>query len=140
MHTERFTFEGSQGDALAARLDVPSGRPAATALFAELLLAALGSCTSMTIRMYADRKEWPLQGVEVRLTYRRVHGDDCRDCEVRPAMVDEIERVLDLVGPLTADQRGRLLEMAERCALHRTLVGTKRIVTRLAVEGGGIGQ
>lgn len=55
-------------------------------------------------------------------------------------MVDEIERVLDLVGPLTADQRGRLLEMAERCPLHRTLVGTKRIVTRLAVEGGGIGR
>lgn len=99
----------------------------------DLLLAALGSCTSMTIRMYAERKEWPLERVEVRLSHRRVHADDCRDCDARAGMVDEIERVIELVGPLTGDQRARFVEMAERCPVHRTLVGTKRIVTRLAV-------
>jgi putative redox protein len=87
----------------------------------DFLLAALGSCTSMTVAMYARRKGWPLEGVTVRLRHAKVHASDCAECETKEGMLDRIERDVELVGPLTADQRSRLLEVASKCPVHRTL-------------------
>lgn len=96
----------------------------------DLLLAALGACTAMTLRMYAERKGWPLERVSVQLTHDRIHAVDAENCETR-CMIDRIDTVLDLDGPLTDEQRDRLAEIAERCPVHRTLVEDKQIVTRL---------
>jgi putative redox protein len=98
----------------------------------ELLLAALGACTSMTISMYARRKRWPLEGVTVRLRHAKIHAEDCAECETKEGMLDRIEREITLTGPLDAEQRGRLLEIANRCPVHRTLVSEIDIRTRLA--------
>ena len=100
----------------------------------DLLLAALGACTTMTLRMYARRKDWPLQGVSARLRHGKIHARDCERCESDESRVDRIERELVLEGPLSDEQRARLLEIADRCPVHRTLMGAKEIVTR-AVEG-----
>lgn len=98
----------------------------------DLLLAALGTCTSMTLRMYADRHDWPLEQVAVRLEHDRVHADDCRDVEADPCVVDHIDRIIRLDGGLSGEQRARLLALAERCPVHRTLTGEIRVATRLA--------
>ena len=98
----------------------------------DYLLAALGSCTSMTLRMYADRKEWPLESVTVRLTHRKVHASDCADCESEAGYVDTVNRDIELAGPLSDEQRGRLLEIADRCPVHKTLDGEVVVNTRLA--------
>jgi len=95
-----------------------------------LLLAALGACTSMTLRLYADRKGWPLEGISVRLEHERVYEKDCAECETGDGRLSRIRSVVTLSGPLSADQRLRLLEIAERCPVHRTLVGPVRIETR----------
>ena len=87
----------------------------------DLLLAALGACTSMTIRMYADRERLPLHGVSVRLSHGRVHAKDCADCESETGTLDRIEREIRLDGPLNDEQRGRLLAIADKCPVHRTL-------------------
>jgi putative redox protein len=87
----------------------------------ELLLSALGSCTAMTLRMYADRKGLPLERVEVRLRQSRAHEPDCETCATDVVGVDHIERHITLVGPLTDDMRKRLLEIADRCPVHQTL-------------------
>ena len=98
-----------------------------------LLLAALGACTSMTLRLYADRKGWPLEGVTVRLSQSRIHARDCADCEEKEdARVDRITREIELTGPLSPEQKQRLVEIAKRCPVHRTLIGQKEIVTTLA--------
>ena len=97
----------------------------------DLLLAALGACTSMTVSMYARRKEWPLQHVAVHLRHSRVHAEDCAQCETTPKKLDRIERELELRGPLTDDQRTRLLSIAERCPVHVTLTSEIDIRTRL---------
>lgn len=97
----------------------------------ELLLAALGACTSMTLRMYADRKGWPLEGVTVELRHQKVHAQDCADCETREGKVDEVQRGIALEGALDAQQRARLLEIADRCPVHRTLESEIRVRTRL---------
>lgn len=98
----------------------------------DLLLAALGACTSMTLRMYAARKKWPLEKVIVRLRHGRIHAQDCADCETKEGSIDRFEREIEMHGDLSQEQRQRLLEIAELCPVHRTLVGEKKIVTRLA--------
>lgn len=87
----------------------------------DLLLAALGSCTSMTVGMYARRKQWPLTRVTIRLSHSRVHARDCAVCDTEDAMLTVIERVVEFNGPLSDAQRERLLDIANRCPVHRTL-------------------
>jgi putative redox protein len=98
----------------------------------DLLLAALGSCTSMTAGVYARRKGWLLESVTVRLTHSRIHAADCANCETEEGMLDRIDLVIELEGPLTQEQRARLLEITERCPVHRTLRSEIEIVSRLA--------
>lgn len=100
----------------------------------DLLLAALGSCTTMTLRLYADHKGWPLTGIDVRLRHRRIHAADCADCEgsEKGGKLDLIEREIDLRGELDGEQRQRLLEIADRCPVHRTLSHEIKIRTREA--------
>ena len=87
----------------------------------DYLLAALGSCTAMTLRMYADRKGWPLESVTVRLSQDRIHATACGECETEEGRIDRIEREIELEGPLEEEQRRRLLEIADMCPVHRTL-------------------
>jgi uncharacterized OsmC-like protein len=88
----------------------------------DLLLAALGACTSMTLRLYADRKKLPLTRTEVRLRHSRIYATDCAECETKEGMLDRIERVITLEGDLDAQARKQLLEIADKCPVHRTLV------------------
>jgi len=96
----------------------------------ELLMAALGTCTSMTLRMYADRKNWSLGPVKVRMSHEKIHAKDCEACETKDGRVDRIVRELVLSGDLTEEQRIRLLEIADRCPVHRTLESEVQVVTR----------
>ena len=97
----------------------------------SLLLAALGSCTSMTIGMYARRKRWPLENVTVWLRHKRKHVADGEDAAETERFLTVIEREIALDGPLSPEQRARLLEIAERCPVHRTLESRIQIHTRL---------
>ncbi len=87
----------------------------------SILLGALGACTSMTLQIYARRKGWPLEKVEVSLKHSRIHSGDCDDCEAASGKIERIERYISLTGKLSDEQRGRLLEIAQRCPVHRTL-------------------
>ena len=103
----------------------------------DLLLASLGACKSMTLRMYAERKQWPLEEVSVRLRHQRIHAKDCEECQSTDGKIDQIEVDLDLSGPLTEEQLERLAEISERCPVQRTLV-TETVVKsdRQTGEGG----
>jgi uncharacterized OsmC-like protein len=96
----------------------------------DLLLAALGACTSMTVAMYARRKAWPLEEVTVHLRHAKIHAADCAECETREGMLDRIERDIHFAGPLTDEQRSKLLEIANKCPVHRTLTSEIDIVSR----------
>jgi putative redox protein len=97
----------------------------------DLLLAALGACTSMTVRMYANRKGWPLERVRVTLRHSRIHAKDCADCETSNGWIDHIDRDVELVGDLDDTQRQRLLHIAGRCPVHQTLTSEVDIATSL---------
>lgn len=97
----------------------------------DLLAGALGACTSMTIALYARRKQWPLEAVTVRLRHSKVHAADCADCETQKGMLDRIERDIELEGDLNDEQRARLIEIANKCPVHRTLTSEIDIQTRL---------
>jgi uncharacterized OsmC-like protein/esterase/lipase len=87
----------------------------------DLLLAALGACTAMTLRLYADHKRIPLARTQVRLRHRKIHAADCAECETKEGMIDRIDRVIALEGDLDPAQRARLMEIADKCPVHRTL-------------------
>ena len=96
----------------------------------DFLLAALGSCTSMTIKLYADRKGWPLENVTVSLHQSKIHAADCADCETKVGKIDRIELEVQLIGTLTTEQRAKLMEIASLCPVHRTLTSEIDIRTR----------
>ncbi len=98
----------------------------------DLLLSALGACTSMTMRMYADRKSLPVERITVTLKHNKIHAEDCAECETREGLIDQIDRVIAIEGALDADQRKRLMEIADKCPVHRTLKSEVRILTREA--------
>lgn len=97
----------------------------------DLLLAALGSCTAMTVRLYADLKKIPLSRVAVKLSIKEIHAEDCRDCETREGKVARIRREIELQGELSAEQKEKMLEIANKCPVHRTLTGEIKIDTEL---------
>jgi putative redox protein len=97
----------------------------------ELLLAGLGACTSMTLRLYAKRQGMDLQRITVRLRHSRIHAEDCMDCETKEGLLDRIDREIELTGNLDEAQKRRLLEIAERCPVHRTLNSEINIKTTL---------
>lgn len=98
----------------------------------DLLLAALGACTSMTMRMYAERKTLPLERVTVKLRHSRIHARDCAECDTKDGTISRIERVITIDGMLDSEQRNRLMEIADKCPVHRTLTSEIDIVTREA--------
>ncbi len=98
----------------------------------DLLLAALGSCTSMTATLYARRKGWPLQGVTARLRHSRIFATDCVECETKEGKIERIELDIEFAGPLSNEQRSKLLEIAKKCPVHRTLTSETNIRARAA--------
>ncbi|MDB5502205.1 MAG: hypothetical protein JWR89_2107, partial [Tardiphaga sp.] len=98
----------------------------------DLLLSALGACTAMTMRLYADRKALPMERVTVTLNHHKIYAKDCEECDTKEGMLDQIERVIAIEGALDAEQRGRLMEIADKCPVHRTLTSEIRIVTTAA--------
>ena len=98
----------------------------------EFLLAGLGACTSMTVGMYARRKNWQLKEIVVRLRHSRIHAEDCAECETKVGFLDHIDVELELTGALTSEQRSKLLEIAEKCPVHRTLESEIDIRSSLA--------
>jgi uncharacterized OsmC-like protein/fermentation-respiration switch protein FrsA (DUF1100 family) len=99
----------------------------------DLLLSALGACTAMTMRLYADRKALPMERVSVTLNHKKIYAKDCDECETKDGMLDQIERDISIGGQLDAEQRAKLMEIADKCPVHRTLTSEIRIVTK-AVE------
>ena len=97
----------------------------------DYLTSALGTCTGMTLRMYADRKKWPLEEVRIHLNHDKVHEKDCEVCSEKDTKIDRIEREIELIGDLSDEQRARLLEIADRCPVHKTLMSDIRIDSSL---------
>jgi putative redox protein len=98
----------------------------------QFLSAGLAACTSMTVRMYARRKNWPLEAIHVDITHNKVHAQDCDACLSAVSKVDVFTREIHLTGPLDDDQKQRLLEIADKCPVHRTLESEIKIETVLA--------
>lgn len=97
----------------------------------DLLLMSLGACTSMTLRMYANHKELPIENIKVRLRHGRVHAEDCEDCEHKSGTINKIKREISYEGDLSKEQHQRLLEIADRCPVHKTLTGNLEVTTRM---------
>jgi putative redox protein len=95
----------------------------------DLLLAALGACTAMTLRLYAERKALPLDRATVRLSHSKIYAEDCANCETKEGMLDRIDRAITLSGNLDQTQRARLMEIADKCPVHRTLTSEIEIRT-----------
>jgi putative redox protein len=102
----------------------------------QLLLSALGTCTSMTVGIYARNRKLPLERVVVHLAHSKVHAEDCADCETKTGMLDRIERRIELHGQLDAAQRAKLIEIANKCPVHRTLTSEIRIETSEVTAAG----
>jgi len=98
----------------------------------DYLLIALGVCTSMTVGLYARRKEWPLENVIVSLRHSRIHAKDCEECETKEGMLDRIDTEIELTGSLSAEQHAKLIEIAAKCPVHRTLKSEINIRVRSA--------
>lgn len=97
----------------------------------EHLLAALGTCTSMTIRMYANRKKLPLEDVMVKLSHTRDHVTDCEGCEDEPKKIETLDREISFEGDLSQANREKLMEIADKCPVHKTLLGEISITSRM---------
>lgn len=132
-HEGRFT-QAVRAGAHHTRADEPASMGGDDSGFTpyDLLLASLGACTSMTLRMYAEQKKWPLEHVSVQLRHAKIHAQDCAECETREGKVDRIERDIAITGELDDTQRARLMEIADKCPVHRTLHAEVSIVTRAA--------
>src|SRR4029077_18379031 len=102
----------------------------------DYLLTALGVCTSMTIGLYARRKRLPLENITVSLSHSRIHAKDCEECETKDGMLDRIDTKIELTGPLTPEQRAKLMEIAAKCPVHRTL--KSEINIRLRAESADL--
>ena len=100
----------------------------------DYLLASLGVCTSMTVGFYARRNKWPLENVTVSLWHSRIHAMDCEECQTRDGMLDRIDVEVELTGPLSAEQHAKLMEIAAKCPVHRTLTSEINIRLRSAGE------
>lgn len=103
----------------------------------DYLLAALGACTGMTLRMYATRKQWPLESVTVTLRHGRAHAVDCEHCEEAGSNLAQVQREIAIVGALDETQRARLMQIADMCPVHRSLAAGFRITSTLVGAGGG---
>jgi putative redox protein len=121
----------ANGHSLVADEPIPVGGANSGATPYDLLVSALGACTGMTIRMYADRKKLPLDSIIVRLRHEKIHAEDCLDCEDQGSKIDSIEREIELQGDLDQPMRHKILEIANRCPVHRTLESRSRIVSKL---------
>lgn len=104
----------------------------------DLLLGSIGACTAMTLRMYADRKGWPLESVVVRLRQARKYDADCAECVSAPVGVHQVERELELEGDLTDEQRARLVELADRCPIKQTLEHGLKVVAAPETAGAPV--
>lgn len=93
----------------------------------DYLLMSLGSCTVITLRMYADRKEWPMEDIYVEMRHHKDHAEDCEDCDDPKARIDKIEKEIIIRGDLTDEQIDRLLEISKKCPVHRTLLNDVEI-------------
>lgn len=124
-YTQRITAGHHE---LAADEPQPVGADAGPTPY-DLLLAALGACTSMTVRMYANRKGWPLQQIRVTLRHSRIHAEDCAECETTKGWIDHIDRDIELAGDLNDEQWQRLHYIADRCPVHQTLTSEVDIAT-----------
>ena len=128
---DRYTTQiTTQHHSLVADEPPPAGEDMGPSPY-ELLLGALGSCTSMTLLMYARRRGWPLTEVRVELTHDRDYAQDCEDCEDQGARIEAIQRRIHLEGPLTDEQRERLLLAAAHCPVHKTLAAAPRVLDSL---------
>ena len=98
----------------------------------DYLLASLGVCTSMTVGLYARRKQFPLENINVSLRHSRIYAEDCEECETKEGMLDRIDIEIDLTGPLSTEQHAKLMEIAAKCPVHRTLTSEINIRLRAA--------